>query len=121
MPHLQEHTYSLPQRIGTIIKPKYADDTGWASNSEALIRTEKEKVIPRLKEKGLQINESKTVEYKISKVGNEKWKKCKILGSLLDTNDDIKRRKQLAMNALQKFEYIFTDKKLSNGKKIRIF
>ena len=75
-------------------------------------------MIPCLKENGLQINESKTEEYKISKGGNEKCKKCKLLGSLLDINENINWRKQLAMDALQKFEYIFTDKKLSNGRKI---
>ena len=121
MPHLQDHTYNVPQKIGMIIKPKYADDIGWASNNEALITAEKEKIIPRLKEKGLQINESKTEEYKIKKGGNEDWRKCKILGSLLDTNEDIKRRKQLSMNAVHKFEYIFNDNKLSIGRKIRIF
>lgn len=45
----------------------------------------------------------------------------KILGSLLDTEEDIKRRKQLAMNAMKKLEHIFTNSKLHNNIKIRIF
>ena len=38
----------------------------------------------------------------MKKNGPEDWKKCKILGSLIDTNEDIKRRKQLTNNAMKK-------------------
>ena len=50
-----------------------------------------------------------------------KWKKCKILGSLLDTEEDIKRRKHLANNATSKLRVVFEDKKLPNQQKIRVF
>ena len=55
----------------------------------------------------------------VTKNGPEKWKKCKILGSLLDTNKDIKMRKQLANNAMRK--HIFNNNRLNIKTKIRIF
>ena len=60
-------------------------------------------------------------EYTITKNGPEDWKKCKILGSLLDTNEDIKRRKQLANNAMRKLQHIFKNNRLNIKTKVRIF
>ena len=47
--------------------------------------------------------------------------KCKVLGSLLDTDADIQRRKQLAMTAMKKLDRIFSDGRLKHKFKIRIF
>ena len=61
-------------------------------------------------------------EYKISRVNcDDKWKKCKLLGSILDTNNDIKRRKGLSLDAVQKIKYMFNNKKLSIKTKMRAF
>ena len=49
------------------------------------------------------------------------WKKCKLLGSLLDTETDIERRKGLTLTSLQKFEYIFKSKRICTEMKIRTF
>ena len=49
------------------------------------------------------------------------WKKCKLLGSLLDTVSDIERRKTLALNSLQHFEHIYKSKRISIKLKIRTF
>ena len=46
--------------------------------------------------------------------------KCKILGSLLDTNEDIKRIKQLANNAVRKLQHIFNNNRLNIKTKVRI-
>ena len=54
-----------------------------------------------LAKRNLVINESKTEEYEIIRQGNEKWKKCKLLGSLLDTEKDINRRTILAIDAFK--------------------
>ena len=67
------------------------------------------------------INESKTEEYAIIRQGNEKWKKCKLLGSLLDTEKDINRRKILAIDAFKTLHNIFDSRKISNAVKIRTF
>ena len=78
-------------------------------------------MLPKLKERGLKINETKTEEYTVTKNGPEEWKKCKILSNLLDTNEDIKRRKQLANSSLRKLQHIFNNNRLNIKTKIRIF
>ena len=57
---------------------------------------------------------AKTEDYEIIRKGNEKWKKCKLLGSLLDTEKDINRRKILAMDAFKTLNNIFDSRKISN-------
>ena len=49
------------------------------------------------------------------------WKQCKLLGSLLETEADFKRRKALAMNSYNKHTKIFKSKYISNNLKIRTF
>ena len=44
------------------------------------------------------MNEEKTEEFTIKRNGEETWKKCQLLGMLLDTEEDLKRRKVLEMN-----------------------
>ena len=67
------------------------------------------------------INESKTEEYEIIRQGNEKWKKCKLLGSLLDTENDINRRKSLEIYAFKTLNKCFDSRKISNAVTIRTF
>ena len=67
------------------------------------------------------INESKTEDYEIIRQGNEKSKNCKLLGSLLDTEKDINRRKILAIDAFKTLNTIFDSRKISNAVKIRTF
>ena len=121
-PALQDHTYAIPQEQGALIRPKYADDIGWAAgNCKHRLDAEREETIPKLIARGLRINEAKTEEFTIQENGPEEWKKCRILGSLLDTSEDIKRRKQLANNAMQKLKHVFENNKLKNEVKLRIF
>ena len=43
---------------------------------------------------GLKINELKTEEYTIKRVNSDnRWRDCKLFDYLLDTQNDIKRRK----------------------------
>ena len=53
------------------------------------------------------MNEEKTEEFTIKRYGIETWKKCKLLGTLLDTEEDVKRRKVLAMNVVNSMKEIF--------------
>ena len=55
----------------------------------------------------------KAEDYKISSESSEEWNKCKLLGSLLDTEHDIKRGKGQAMNAFRKKEKILKSNKIS--------
>ena len=54
----------------------------------------------------MQANKSKTEEYTIKGNGQTDWKRCKYLGSLLDTEEDIKRRKALTISAYNKLKNI---------------
>ena len=49
------------------------------------------------------------------------WRNCKLLGSLLETETDIKRRKQLTIVSMKKYNHIFTSKHIGNKLKIRTF
>ena len=67
------------------------------------------------------IIDGKTEEYTISRNSSDEWKKCKILGSLIDTISDINRRKALTVNAYTKFNNIFNSRKVSTIIKIRTY
>ena len=49
------------------------------------------------------------------------WRECKLLGSKLDTESDIRARKSKTLDALHTFKYIFNSKKVSNEVKLRMF
>ena len=52
---------------------------------------------------------------------NKSWRKCKLLGSYLDTIEDIRRRKSLALNNITENNHVYTNKNLSISLKIRYF
>ena len=80
------------------------------------------KTIPgKLEERYLRINESKTEEYNIEQKGNEAWKECKVLGSLLGKEKDINRRKVLAIGVYKTLNSILSRKKNSIKIKLRTF
>ena len=45
----------------------------------------KERVPAHLNKKNVQVNKTKTEEYTIKRNGQTDWKRCKYLGTLLDT------------------------------------
>ena len=49
------------------------------------------------------------------------WEDCKLLGSYLSTNKDIRNRKNQALQTLNKYTYIFNSKIVSNTVKLRTF
>ena len=51
--------------------------------------------------------------------GEESWKKCKLVGSLIDTTQDINRRKGLALSANNKLKSIMNSKKVSTRLKVK--
>ena len=55
----------------------------------------------------LTMNEEKTEEFTIKRNREETWKKCKLLGTLLDTEENVKWRKVLAMNVVNSMKEIF--------------
>ena len=64
----------------------------------------------------LMFNKDKTEQYLINRTTHEC--KCKYLGSMLDTNEDIKRTKVLAINAANRIKATFDNKKLTPETKI---
>ena len=83
---------------------------------------QKVKDIPtKLKKRNLIVNEDKTERYTIKRNGPEEWKHCKYLGSHLDTEKDIARRKKLANAALNKLRPVFKSNTVSTEVKCRLF
>ena len=125
-----DHTYARqtttisPSEV-TTIQPKYADDITYISTSPTVISNIKKTVPQKLVNFNLHINETKTEEYTAPDCPNtetkDSWKKCKLLGSMLDTKEDIKRRKSLVNNAMKKYRNTYKSKYLSMEQKIRHF
>ena len=59
-----------------------------------------------------KFNQSKTERYRIKKGGDESWKKCKYVGSLLGTTEDIERSKQRTNTAFSKLKPVLTNKEV---------
>ena len=80
--HLHDHTYTTFQPDSSInIDQQYEDDIGWANTG---ICTDVKKTIPaRPKGRNLYVNNEKTESLK--EMDRKNGKKCKYLGSLLDT------------------------------------
>ena len=53
--------------------------------------------------------------------GNDCWRKCKLLGSLLDTKENIKRRKMITVNTMKENRHVYNSKYLTLSHKIRHF
>ena len=130
---LQDHTYASDPYLApsqtncktTTVTPKYADDITYISTDKQYIDNITESVLKQLKEFNLQINLSKTEEYQIPDTPNtqtkQSWKNCKLLGTLLDSDTNIKRRKALTLDALSKHKNIYKSTKLSISLKTRHF
>ena len=122
----QDHPYSKKNKINKsqknfIIDQQYADDASWATTSEEAKNNIKTNVPKLLKNNNLLVNEDKTEDYKVTRGGEEDWKNCKFLGSLLGNNEDITRRKQLACAAFNKNKTVLCSKKIALNIRIRVF
>ena len=104
-----------------LLEQQFADDISYASTSEEEISRIEKETSADLKSRNLLINKSKTEKYTITRNGNETWRKCKLVGSLLSTEEDIKRRKSLANHAYCAYKTVFQSKKISQHIKIRLF
>ena len=91
------------------IAVQYADDCGYAivAEDDKLMRYRATLIPPTLRKRNLLCNEDKNEDFLIKAKGNTEWKSCKYLGSLFDTEKDIKRRKMLALNAMKDMTYIW--------------
>ena len=103
------------------IDPKYSDDINFIRSYYPETQQLKREIPAMLKENGLEVNTSKTEEYKVGLGINDNWKTCKILLSLLDTKDDITRRQGLATSACNKLEKAFKSRDITLKTKMRMF
>ena len=83
-------------------------------------------IVPeKLNNFNLQVNETKTEEYEVPDKENPhengSWTKCKLLGSLLDTKEDMQGWKHLTINHMKDKKHIYKSKNLSIIQKIRYF
>ena len=129
---IDQHDYAIPNmKVHEICKTQtlnidtqYADDCGHAiiSDNKILVNYIKATTPSILKMKNLYCNESKNEEHTINHANrhNGSWRKCKYLGTLLDTKCDIQRRKILATEASKSLENIWKSK-LTIRLKMKIF
>ena len=108
-----KNTFSIGQ--------EYADDCSAGSTNADLINELELKVPLHLKEYGLTENEDKREKFSISHNGNNTWKDTVLLGSKLDTESDINRRKGLASAAWNKNSKLLTNKTLPLLLRMRYF
>ena len=103
------------------IDPKYADDITYIRSLQTKINQAERLIPPMLEEEGLFVNKSKTEKYHASLTSSTEWKKCKCLGSLLGTEEDIKRRKGLTISSYNSYEDIFCSRRISEKVRLRAF
>ena len=103
-----------------MIDQQYADDVSWITDHDETVLQLRKEVPSILKEKNLQTNVGKTEQHEIERNGSDSWKKCKYLGSLLDTEQDISRRKILATSAYNQLKQIFESKRVQISIKMRL-
>ena len=101
------------------IDPKYADDITYVRSAYHKINRKKRTIPSTLEKENLYINNEKTEEFTASRE-NSSWKKCKLLGSILDTENDLNRRMILAIETSKQLNYIFKSRKISTQVKVRI-
>jgi hypothetical protein len=118
---IQDHNYVVKQSHDVMIDEQFADDISWLSTSKDKLADVKKSVPQKLQLRNLKINSKKTEEYSVRKDGNDEWKNCKYLGSMLGTEKDICRRKQLSMASFQRYKNTLKSRKLSLTVRIRIF
>ena len=118
--NLMDHTYSTPIEEELNIDQQYADDISYLTDAPHIHEHHKSTVPQTIKERNLLVNNEKTEEYEISRTGSDDWKKCRLVGSLIDTTCDINRRRGIAIGAYNKLKKILESKKVNDKLKIRV-
>ena len=128
------------------IDAQYADDISYAAQNYHHIQTHKKDIPPKLEKRDLISNASKDEEFKVCRKYNpeecvncspcgrclkckkckeciycKSWKSCKLLGSMLETEADMKRRKVLSLEAMRNMEHHWRNSRNSIKTKMRIF
>ncbi|XP_071834664.1 uncharacterized protein [Apostichopus japonicus] len=119
---LVDHDYSTTTNNSFFtVDQQYADDISWASTGQHILQDIEKRVSDKLAVRNLKINCTKTEKFTITRKGNDSWKKCKYVGSLLGTEEDINRRIGITNGAFNTLSSIFKSKNISRKIKLRIF
>ena len=119
--HLTELSYCMVTQKDQIdIGMEHADDISKLTSNHIPMESFKHHIPEVLVSRDLMINKHKTKQHLIKRTIHE-WRKCKHLGNMFDTNEDIKRRKFLATNAANRIQATFDNKKLIPETKITSF
>ena len=118
-----KNAFAQEKESGITIDQQFADDVSWATTSGNKTKQIEIEAEEKLSKRNLKINKTKTENFKISgsKDDNNSWKKCKYLGTMLDTEEDIDNRKKLALFVFNKYKTKLTNKKLSLEVRLRLF
>ena len=108
-------------KLNINIDLKYADDLTFVRSEKAKINTVKREIAQQLEEADLTENTDKREEIIVSRESSPVWKKCKYLGTLLETEADINRRKGLALDSYKTLDKIFKSRTTSEKTKIKVF
>ena len=102
------------------IDPKYADDLTFIRSDKSQMRNVKRAIPQMLSDGNLEENKSEREDYDIPST-DDSWKKCKFLGSMIDTENDFKNRTGLAAGTMTTLKDLFSSHTLSIKTKVRIF
>ncbi len=118
---IRDHGYTKYNINPFIIHQQYADDIGWITHLIETSRLLRREVPTRLKLKNLLVNDTKTEDLEVEINGDKKWMLCKYLGSIIDIENDINRRKTFALAAFNSQKHIFDSRRATLEVKIRLF
>ena len=126
---LTQHDHPYSKQTETVketdktfsIGQEYADDCSIGSTNLELIEQFNNTVPQQLEQFSLCVNKEKTERFSIKHNGDQSWKDIILLGSKLDTQSDIARRKGLASAAFNKHQNIVTNKRLPLTLRIKYF
>ena len=117
---LTDCNYAQPTQIQHFnIEMECADELSKLTSDHDNICRYKHNVEENLGKKGLKVNKNKPANC-ITSRQNHQWKKCKLLVTLLDTEEDIKKRKILAINAANNLRRFFENGKLTINLKLKL-
>ena len=115
--------YCIKQAKNTItdyiIDQQYADVIGFISNNENIIDKAMKNIAPIIEERNMTINDEKKNKKLNNRTKND-WKKSKYHGTLLDTETDIERRKNLTYIAFNKYKQTLSCRNLPPFLRIRL-
>ncbi len=136
--HINEHSYTKPQIATEDLLPKCQLDHAYSMPAEnyldinqqydiSYVTTAKhkneqhKKLVPQIiKRRKLNVNTDKIEENEVERNGNEDWKKCKLVGSLIDTTTDITTGTDLTIAAYNKLKKILERRRVSIKMKIKV-